>query len=203
MRKLPKLTPQNSASVGPTNGHAAQNLNTTTTTIGKPSPHESAKLHLTGKALYIDDIPTPVGCLHAYVGMANVACGLLKSQNLSSVASALGVVDVITAKDVPGHIDIGPVFGGDPLLVEGQINYFGQPLFAVAAISRDAARKAALLGHAVIDSTPPLLSLEQAQINNKKVRPSHSLVKGDSAVALQKSMRRLTIDQQVGGQEHY
>ena len=203
MRKLPKLSPQNSASVGPTNGDAAQNLNTTTTTIGKPSPHESAKLHLTGKALYIDDIPTPVGCLHAYVGMANVACGLLKSQNLSSVASALGVVDVITAKDVPGHIDIGPVFGGDPLLVEGQINYFGQPLFAVAAISRDAARKAALLGHAVIDSTPPLLSLEQAQINNKKVRPSHSLVKGDSAVALQKSMHRLTIDQQVGGQEHY
>ena len=120
-----------------------------------------------------------------------------------AVTAADGVVDVITAKDIPGHVDIGPVFKGDPLLVEEQINYFGQPLFAVAATSRDAARRAALLGQADIEQTPPLLTLEQAQAAEKQVRPSHSLVKGDSALALSESINTLSIEQHVGGQEHF
>ena len=132
-----------------------------------------------------------------------MACGLLKRQDLMAVAAADGVVDVITAKDIPGHVDIGPVFKGDPLLVEEQINYFGQPLFAVAATSRVAARRAALLGQADIEQTPPLLTLEQAQAAEKQVRPSHSLVKGDSALALSESINTLSIEQHVGGQEHF
>ena len=193
MRKLPDIKDQN----------ATNTTHPNTSAMGKPTPHESARLHLTGKALYIDDIAAPEGCLHAYVGMANVACGLLKRQDLMAVAAADGVVDVITAKDIPGHVDIGPVFKGDPLLVEEQINYFGQPLFAVAATSRDAARRAALLGQADIEQTPPLLTLEQAQAAEKQVRPSHSLVKGDSALALSESINTLSIEQHVGGQEHF
>jgi xanthine dehydrogenase large subunit len=195
MRKLPEI-----------NDHKSQSGNDSSANqgiMGKPTPHESAKLHLTGKAQYIDDITAPEGCLHAYVGMAKVACGLLKSQDLSAVLAAHGVVDVITAKDIPGHVDIGPVFGGDPLLVEEQINYFSQPLFAVAATSYSAARKSALLGLADIEASPPLLTLEQAQIANKQVRPSHSLVKGDSNAALAESINTLSINQQVGGQEHF
>ena len=193
MRKLPDIKDQN----------ATNTTHPNTSAMGKPTPHESARLHLTGKALYIDDIAAPEGCLHAYVGMANVACGLLKRQDLMAVAAADGVVDVITAKDIPGHVDIGPVFKGDPLLVEEQINYFGQPLFAVAATSRVAARRAALLGQADIEQTPPLLTLEQAQAAEKQVRPSHSLVKGDSALALSESINTLSIEQYVGGQEHF
>ena len=193
MRKLPDIKDQN----------ATNTTHPNTSAMGKPTPHESARLHLTGKALYIDDIAAPEGCLHAYVGMANVACGLLKRQDLMAVTAADGVVDVITAKDIPGHVDIGPVFKGDPLLVEEQINYFGQPLFAVAATSRDAARRAALLGQADIEQTPPLLTLEQAQAAEKQVRPSHSLVKGDSALALSESINTLRIEQHVGGQEHF
>ena len=193
MRKLPDIKDQN----------ATNTTHPNTSAMGKPTPHESARLHLTGKALYIDDIAAPEGCLHAYVGMANVACGLLKRQDLMAVTAADGVVDVITAKDIPGHVDIGPVFKGDPLLVEEQINYFGQPLFAVAATSRVAARRAALLGQADIEQTPPLLTLEQAQAAEKQVRPSHSLVKGDSALALSESINTLRIEQHVGGQEHF
>ena len=193
MRKLPDINSLKSTST----------VHPNTSVMGKPTPHESAQLHLTGKALYIDDIAAPEGCLHAYVGMANVACGLLKRQDLTAVAAADGVVDVITAEDIPGHADIGPVFGGDPLLVEEHISYFGQPIFAVAATSRDAARRAALLGQNDIEATPPLLTLEQAQTSGKKVRPSHSLVKGDSATALTESVNTLSINQHVGGQEHF
>ena len=205
MRKLPeiddhKINPKDNAnpSVKPN-----ASLGANQSIMGKPKPHESAKLHLTGKALYIDDIAAPQGCLHAYVGMTNVASGLLKSQNLSAVVSADGVVDVITVKDIPGHVDIGAVFGGDPLLVEEHINYFAQPLFAVAATSYVAARKAALLGQADIEASTPLLTLEDAQKYNKQVRPSHSLVKGDSNKAMAQSVNTLSINQQVGGQEHF
>ena len=65
MRKLPDIKHQNATNITHPN----------TSVMGKPTPHESARLHLTGKALYIDDIAAPEGCLHAYVGMANVACG--------------------------------------------------------------------------------------------------------------------------------
>jgi xanthine dehydrogenase large subunit len=193
MRKLPDIKGQKSTNIAHPN----------TSVMGKPTPHESAQLHFTGKALYVDDIAAPEGCLHAYVGMANVACGLLKRQDLTAVAAADGVVDVITAKDIPGHVDIGPVFGGDPLLVEEHISYFGQPLFAVAATSRDAARRAALLGQVDVDPSMPLLTLEQAQASGRQVRPSHSLVKGDSATALTEAVHTLRINQQVGGQEHF
>ena len=107
MRKLPELNPK-TVTLAPTEKSHM---------LGKATPHESAKLHLTGKALYIDDIAAPQGCLHAYVGMANVASGLLKSQDLTNVANALGVVDVITLKDIPGQTDIGPVFSGDSLVL--------------------------------------------------------------------------------------
>ena len=201
MRKLPQIKHQTSAA----EVQAAQSASKSSgnSIMGKATPHESAELHLTGKALYIDDIAVPVGCLHAYVGMATVACGVLISQDLSAVTGADGVVDVITAKEIPGQVDIGAVFAGDPLLVEEQINYFGQPLFAVAATSRDAARKAALLGQAEINAEQPLLTLEQALVSKKQVRPSHSLVKGDCAKALKASTNTLTIHQQVGGQEHF
>ncbi|MDB9973142.1 xanthine dehydrogenase molybdopterin binding subunit [Oceanospirillaceae bacterium] len=193
MRKLPELNPKTVTLEPAEKSHL----------LGKATPHESAKLHLTGKALYIDDIAAPQGCLHAYVGMANVASGLLKSQDLTNVANALGVVDVITVKDIPGQTDIGPVFSGDALLVDERIDYFGQPLFAVAATTRDAARKAARLGQAEIESTNPILTLADAKLSNKQVRPSHSLIKGDSKEALKQSINTLNIDQKVGGQEHF
>ena len=78
MRKLPDINSLKSTST----------VHPNTSVMGKPTPHESAQLHLTGKALYIDDIAAPEGCLHAYVGIANVACGLLKRQDLTAVAAA-------------------------------------------------------------------------------------------------------------------
>ncbi len=193
MRKLVELDASNNKA----------NQNTSSQTIGKPSAHESAVLHLTGKAHYIDDIAAPQGCLHAYVGMAKVASGTLVSQDLSAVRAAVGVVDVISVEDVPGDSDIGPVFAGDALLAKGKVDYFAQPLFAVAATTRDAARKACLLGKADIQAHEPILSLEQALKRGKKVRPSHTLTKGDAGAALQESEHLLSIHQQVGGQEHF
>ena len=60
--------------------------------------------------------------------------------------AAPGVVAVLTAADIPGKNDIGPVFADDPLFADGEVMFHGQALFAVVAGRRDAARRAARLG---------------------------------------------------------
>ena len=108
--------------------------------------HDSAEKHVSGQAEYCDDIPEPKGTLHAYLGVSDVAHGRLVSMDLSAVAAAPGVVGVLTAADVPGHNQISPVGAGDePIFPEDKVEFHGQPLFAVVAESRDAARRAAVL----------------------------------------------------------
>ena len=70
--------------------------------------HDSAIKHVRGLAEYTDDIAEPVGTLHAYLGVSTVAHGTLKGIDLSEVRAAPGVVDVLTAADIPGQNDISP-----------------------------------------------------------------------------------------------
>src|SRR5208283_5945030 len=121
----------------------AADLAVPTSVVHKPLPHDSARLHVRGSATYVDDIRQPEGTLHVAIGMADVAAGELKSLDLSAVRAAPGVVAVLTAADIPGKNDIAPVFADEPLLAHSEILFHGQALFAVAATTRDAARRAA------------------------------------------------------------
>src|SRR5207253_7374555 len=64
--------------------------------------HDSALKHVTGQALYIDDMPEPPGTLHAALVLSPVASGVLHKLDLSAVASSPGVVTVLAAHDIPG-----------------------------------------------------------------------------------------------------
>jgi len=109
--------------------------------------HESASKHVSGKAKYADDIPEPKNLLHAAIGYSQIAKGKIKSINLKEVAKSEGVIDVITYKDIPGINDVGPVFKGDPIFAKKNIEYFGQPIFAVAATTCELARKAITIAY--------------------------------------------------------
>ena len=41
--------------------------------LGQALPHDSAERHVSGRALYIDDLPEPEGLLHIAVGGSPVA----------------------------------------------------------------------------------------------------------------------------------
>ncbi|MET0963844.1 MAG: hypothetical protein ABWY05_13665, partial [Noviherbaspirillum sp.] len=43
------------------------------TEVGKPHPHESAILHVSGEAAYTDDLPELQGTLHAALGLSQKA----------------------------------------------------------------------------------------------------------------------------------
>jgi xanthine dehydrogenase large subunit len=187
MRNLPEVSGGSSATV---KGTAGQSLR-----------HESAHKHVSGEAVYIDDMPAPANTLHAYVGLSQIARGRLTSLNLDKVRSAPGVVDVITVDDIPGHRDIGPVFPGDPLMVDNQVEFWGQVLFAVAASSYDAARKAVRLAVVEYEEQAADLTIEQGLANNSFVRPSHAQQCGDISAALAAAPLTLSGEMQIGGQE--
>ena len=170
---------------------------------GQSMKHDSAEKHVTGKAVYVDDMPEYPNQLHIAVGGSAYAHAKIKSIDLTSVRETLGVVDVITVHDVPGHVDIGPVFSGDPVLVEELCEYVGQPIFAVAANTMEIAKAAVAKANIEYDVLEPTLNVEKALADKFFVRPTHQHVRGDSAKALAAAPHRIQGQQHVNGQEHF
>src|SRR4249920_2385254 len=96
--------------------------------VGRARPHESAHLHVAGAAPYVDDLPELAGTLHAALGLSPVAHGRLLAIDSARIAAEPGVVAVLTAADIPGPNDCGPVIHDDPILAEGEVHYLGQPV---------------------------------------------------------------------------
>ena len=124
--------------------------------VGQLAPHDSAKKHVTGAAVYIDDIAEPLDLLHVQIGLSTRAHARILSMDLTQVRSAAGVIGVFTAQDIPGENDVSPIMGDDPLFADQLVEYWGQSLFAVAATSRTAARAAAQLAKVEYEDLPAI-----------------------------------------------
>jgi xanthine dehydrogenase large subunit len=176
--------------------------------VGIGVPHESAHLHVAGAAPYTDDLPEAAGTLHCALGLSPLAHGVLRAIDLERLRAQADVVAVLTADDIPGRNDCGPLVHDDPILAGGPgatLRWRGQPVFAVVARTRQAARRAAALAREVIqaDPLPPLLSARQAHAAGQHVLPPMHLVRGDAQAALTAAPHRLALSFAVGGQEHF
>ncbi len=171
--------------------------------VGTPLPHDSAHLHVSGAALYIDDIPAPQGLLHAAIGMSERAHARIVSMDLSAVRAAPGVVAVITAKDIPGKNDYGPVVADDPIFAQDLVQYVGQSMFAVAAHTVEQARRAARLAVIEYEDLEPILDADTAVAKQSFVLPTVTLTRGDSKQALSQSPNRLNGKVILGGQDQF
>jgi xanthine dehydrogenase large subunit len=170
--------------------------------IGTSTAHESAARQVQGMARYVDDMPEPMNLRHAAVGLSPQASGDITKLDLSAVHASAGVIDVITVADVPGHIDIAPVFTGDPILADKKVLFHGQPMFAVLADTVIHARQAALKAVIEIAAASPCLSIAAAKAQENFVRPPHSMHQGDFATAYANAPVKLEGHIKVGGQEH-
>ncbi len=171
--------------------------------LGQALPHDSAERHVSGRALYIDDLPEPEGILHIAVGGSPVARGKLVSLDVSDVRSAPGVVAVLTAADIPGKNDVSPAMGDDPMFAADSVEFIGQALFAVVAHTRDAARRAIRLVKTVIEEEKPSVTIEDALQRDETVLPDYAFGRGDVAEALSSSPVQLEGTFNIGGQEHF
>lgn len=172
--------------------------------VTNPLPHDSAELHVTGRARYVDDIPTPAGTLHLAFGISTIARGEITSMDLRPVREAAGVVLVLTAEDLPFENDVSPSIHDEPLLSDGNVHYMGQPLFVVVADSHEAARKAARLGEISYSETRPLLTIDDAMAAGSHFEDGPRIWnKGDAAAAIENAPHRLVENFEMGGQEHF
>ncbi|WP_375542095.1 xanthine dehydrogenase molybdopterin binding subunit [Paraburkholderia sp. CNPSo 3274] len=175
--------------------------------LGAPLPHESADAHVSGEARYTDDIPELHGTVHAALGLARHAHARIVALDLEHVRSSPGVLAVLTAADIPGENDCGPVVHDDPVLAGDVVQYLGQPVFAVIAASQELARRAAALSASedVVRYEPlePVLSIEEARTRQHYVLPPLRLVRGAPDAALAAAPHRLAGTFAVGGQEQF
>ena len=173
--------------------------------VGISRAHEAAHLHVSGEAVYIDDIAEAHGTLHAALGLSPIAHGTLVSVDLELLRRQPGVVAVLTAADIPGENNCGPLLHDDPLLADGELRYVGQPVYAVIATDRELARRAAALAKQAIVATPlpAVLTAREAHAIGQYVLPPMHLSRGDAAGALAASPHRLDGEWAVGGQEQF
>ncbi|MDN5926093.1 MAG: xanthine dehydrogenase molybdopterin binding subunit [Hyphomicrobiales bacterium] len=167
--------------------------------------HDSAHKHVTGTAVYIDDMPEPAGTLHGCLGLSTSTHATIRSMDLSAVRAAPGVIDVLTGNDVPGENDISPTGRHDePVLAEGKVQFYGQPIFCVIARTREAARRACRLAKVEYDELPFITDVSEADPKKPKlVTDPLTLKRGDAAAAIAGSPRKVKGQMRVGGQDHF
>ncbi len=173
------------------------------TGVGRSVRHESAAKHVTGEAVYIDDRLEFPNQLHVYALLSERAHARILRIDTAPCYAVPGVALVITSADVPGQLDIGAVFPGDPLLADGKVEYVGQPVLAVAADSLENARRAARAAIVEYEDLEPVLDVEEALRRQHFVLDSHTHRRGDAAAALAGAPHRLAGTLRIGGQEHF
>jgi len=170
--------------------------------ITETRPHESSTKHVSGRALYIDDIAEPVGTLYGAIGWSKKAHAVIKKMNLDEVIKSEGVIAVVTSKDIEGRNDVGPVYDGDPIFPK-KVEYYGQPLFAVAAKTTELARKAVLKAKITYKTLKPITTIKEALKKKSFVLKEKIIKKGEAIKAIDNSANRLKGNFTTGSQEHF
>jgi xanthine dehydrogenase large subunit len=135
--------------------------------------------------------------------LSQKAHAIINAISLDAVRRSPGVVAVLTAADIPGANDCGPIIHDDPILADGLVEYVGQPLFVVVADSHDNARRAARLATVDYTELPAILTPQAARQAHSFVLPPMHLTRGDFKQAFARAPHRLKGELHVGGQEQF
>jgi xanthine dehydrogenase large subunit len=167
--------------------------------------HESAHLHVTGAATYIDDIPEVAGTLYAALIKSPVAHGELLGDGIDrdAILKEHGVVAVFTARDIPGENNCGPIVHDDPFLADGKVEFVGQAVAVVVARDMIYAREAAAKAKVLVKELKPILTVEEALEAQSFVMPAKGIVRGDAAAAIASAPHKIKGTTRTGQQEQF
>ncbi len=171
--------------------------------VREPWRHDSASKHVSGEAVYVDDIPEPARLLHIYVAMSERAHARIVDMDLTEVRADAEAVCVVGAADIPGINDCSPIMGDDPVFADGLVEYVGQSLFAVAAEDIKAARRAAAKAKVVYEDLEAVLDVDAAMERESFVLPKHEMRLGDADKLLPDCANRIQGRIRIGGQDHF
>ena len=170
--------------------------------VGWEIPHESAALHVTGAALYTDDlVGRTKDCLHAWPVQAPHAHARVTDLRVEAAYDVPGVVRVLTGADVPGVNDAG-VKGDEPLFPT-EVMYYGHAICWVLGETLEAARLGAAAVQADYEPLPALVDLREAIAAGSFQGGKPQVVRGDVDAALAGSAHVFSGETEMAGQEHF
>uniref|UniRef100_A0A8C5L278 aldehyde oxidase n=1 Tax=Jaculus jaculus TaxID=51337 RepID=A0A8C5L278_JACJA len=168
--------------------------------VGHPVMHQSAIKHGTGEAIYTDDMPPIDQELFLAVVTSTRAHAKITSIDVSEALACPGVVDVITAEDVPGDNN----HSGEILYAQNEVICVGQIVCAVAADTYAHAKAAAKhVRIAYEDIEPKIITIEQALEHNSFLSTERKIEQGNVEHAWKQVDQVIEGEVHVEGQEHF
>lgn len=168
----------------------------------KAEAHESAQYHVTGEAIYINDMQVPQ-LLHGKVVYSPHAHAKITSYNLDDAKKIAGVHAILTHEDIPGENQMGPVIHDEVVLAENEVIFIGQAIFLIAAENEAIAEAAAKAITIEYDVLPHVVTIEDAIKSGVVVQPERKIENGDIDTSRAKSDHSITGDLHIGAQEQW
>jgi xanthine dehydrogenase large subunit len=165
--------------------------------------HDSAHLHVQGRAPFLDDLPRLEGELTLVAIGAPCARGRLLGARLDAARATAGVVAVYDHRDIPGVNHWGPIVEDEPFLVESEIAYLGQPVAIVVAATREIALAGAAKVELEVAAEPPALTIEEAERRGEYLSVERFIRRGDLVQGWAESTHRVEGVFRSNGQEQF
>jgi xanthine dehydrogenase large subunit len=161
-----------------------------------------AKNHVTGRSVYVDDVPELAGTLYASVYASPYAHAKIKKVDFTTAEAMPGIVRIITYEDIPGQNEIGGIISDEPLLAEGEVHYHGQPVLLIVAVSEEIAREAVGKITMEVDPLEVVTDPREAHQKGHFLSDSRTFQLGGSEAAFAKCKFVFEGQAISGGQEH-
>ena len=172
--------------------------------MNKVAFHDSSIRHTTGQAIYIDDMPDQENLLHGGLVLSKCAYGKIKKLDYSKLDKLPYSTKIITAKDIPGENEIGPIKNGEPILADDLITYYGQPIAIILAKTHQEAIYASNLVEVEIEFIgEPILTLDDAYSKSSFLDEPIILEKGLLDKEMDRSKFKISDCFEIGGQDHF
>ena len=139
------------------NRNRTQNDTPQMTLVGKNTERADSLEKVLGKPLYTLDL-LPDNCLFLKVVRSTHAHALLKKVDVSEARNYPGVVQAITAADIPGINESAALLPDKPLLASEKVRFIGEPIAAIASYDQATADEAVDLVKIEYEELPSIFS---------------------------------------------
>jgi aldehyde oxidoreductase len=168
--------------------------------IGTSSAKYEAEPLSLGERDFIDDMTVP-GMLHAALVLTEHARADVVAIDASAAMAAPGVVDVLTAADIPGELRVGIINTDWPVMIPvgGRTSYLGDVLAVVVAdrleTARDAAERVTASYRVLRPLTDPVAAIDDPELavwgTDSNVLSVSTYARGDVEAALAASAHQI------------
>jgi xanthine dehydrogenase molybdopterin binding subunit/xanthine dehydrogenase small subunit len=166
-------------------------------------PHESAHKHVTGEAIYVDDVAQKQSTLEVWPICSPHAHAKILRRDATEARDMPGISAVLLAEDIPGLNDVGAVRHDEILLADTEVLYHGHIVALVVGETQELCRAAAARVVVDYEPLPPIFTIEEAIDAGSFHSDPHFIRRGDVSSALGGAPNTLEGELSLGGQDHF